>query len=134
MIVDSHVHASPYWFEPVETLLYEMNVNSVGKALLVQIVSNYDNDYILECMRRYPGRFAACVVVDTGRQDAASKLEECVGKGATGVRLLAKTRLTNPGVRGVAQANELRLAASVFGNEEDFASDEFRSIIEMFLI
>jgi L-fuconolactonase len=133
MIVDSHVHASPYWFEPVETLLYEMNVNGVGKALLVQIASNYNNDYILECMRRYPGRFAACIVVDTSRQDAPSKLEECVEKGATGVRLLAKARLTNPKELGVwRKANELGLAASIFGGEEDFASDEFRHAIEMF--
>ena len=29
VIVDTHCHVSPYWYEPVETLLHQMNSNGV---------------------------------------------------------------------------------------------------------
>jgi hypothetical protein len=39
MIVDTHCHALPHWFEPVETLLHQMNANGVEKATLVKSVT-----------------------------------------------------------------------------------------------
>ena len=33
VIVDTHCHVSPYWYEPVETLLHQMNSNGVDKAV-----------------------------------------------------------------------------------------------------
>ncbi|MBI2908991.1 MAG: amidohydrolase [Chloroflexi bacterium] len=133
LIVDTHAHVSPYWYEPVDTLLYEMNVNGVAKTVLVQIHGNYNNDYQLECLRRYPGRFASCVEVDTTREDAPAKLQECATKGASGVRLMATTR--SPGSDEFAvwrKADELGLTVSVQGEAADFASDEFRRLVEMF--
>ena len=32
VVVDTHCHASPYWFEPIEVLLDEMTRNEVDKA------------------------------------------------------------------------------------------------------
>ena len=37
VIVDTHCHVSPYWYEPVETLLHQMNSNGVDKAVLIQL-------------------------------------------------------------------------------------------------
>ena len=57
-IVDTHCHASPYWYAPVESLLDEMNRSRVDKAVLIQIGGMYDNSYLIECIRRFPGRFS----------------------------------------------------------------------------
>ena len=59
LIVDTHCHALPHWFEPVEVLLHQMHANGVEKALLVQVRGQFDNRYLIECVRRFPGRFAA---------------------------------------------------------------------------
>ncbi len=55
LIVDTHCHATPYWFEPIEILLDQMTRNGVDKAALIQIRGVYDNAYLIECMRRFPG-------------------------------------------------------------------------------
>ena len=36
-VVDTHCHVSPYWYEPVEPLLYQMTTNGVDKAVLIQM-------------------------------------------------------------------------------------------------
>jgi L-fuconolactonase len=68
MIIDSHCHAWRYWpYQPpvpdpesrglVEQLLHEMMLNGVDKAVIIcaQIDQNpANNEYIAECVRRYP--------------------------------------------------------------------------------
>ena len=63
-IVDSHSHAGINWFEPVEMILYQMDQNGVDKTVLIQHNGNYHNRYIIECTRRFPGRFGAVIWVD----------------------------------------------------------------------
>ncbi|MBI2910328.1 MAG: amidohydrolase family protein [Chloroflexi bacterium] len=133
LIVDSHVHTSQYWAEPIQILLCEMDANAVEKAVLVQLMYCYDNEYLLDCMRRYPGRFAACVVVDVEQESAPAQLEDCVRRGASGLRM--KLTAGAPDSLQLAvwrKAEELGLAVSVFGTKEQFASDEFRRIVETF--
>jgi L-fuconolactonase len=86
-IVDTHCHASPYWYAPVESLLDEMNRSRVDKAVLIQIGGMYDNSYLIECMRRFPGRFSAVGMVDTDRPNAPEQLEAWVKQGVEGIRL-----------------------------------------------
>ena len=81
VIVDTHCHASPYWYAPVESLLHEMSRAGVDKALLVQIGGIYDNSYLIECMRRFPGRFSVVAMVDTDLPDAPQRLEELSREG-----------------------------------------------------
>ena len=50
LIVDTHCHALPHWFEPVEVLLHQMHANGVEKALLVQVRGQFDNRYLIECV------------------------------------------------------------------------------------
>ena len=54
VVVDTHCHASPYWFEPIEVLLDEMTRNGVDKAVLIQFRGVFDNSYLIESMRRFP--------------------------------------------------------------------------------
>jgi L-fuconolactonase len=70
MIIDSHCHAWRYWpYQPpvpdpesrglVEQLLHEMTLNGVDKAVIIcaQIEHNpANNEYVAECVRRYPDR------------------------------------------------------------------------------
>src|SRR3990172_7826932 len=87
IVVDSHCHSSPYWFEPVESLLYQMDRHGVERAVLVQFNGQTDNEYQFECARRYPGRFVSVVIVDTGSPGALAELERLAERGARGVRL-----------------------------------------------
>ena len=58
LIVDTHCHALPHWFEPVEVWLHQMHANGVEKALLVQVRSQFDYRYLMGCVQRFPRRFA----------------------------------------------------------------------------
>ncbi|HKG26679.1 MAG TPA: hypothetical protein VKB09_13590, partial [Thermomicrobiales bacterium] len=88
VIVDSHCHVSPSWYEPVESLLFQMDRHSVGHAVLIQIQGKFDNSYQFDCLRRCPGRFAPVVFVDAARPDAVEALARLAEEGASGVRLM----------------------------------------------
>lgn len=131
IVVDSHCHVSLSWYEPVETLLFQMDRHGVSHAVLVQMQGQTNNDYQFECMRRYPGRFAPVVVVDTERPDAPETLQRLAEQGASGVRLRAMTRA--PGGDPLAiwhAAGSLGLAVSCFGSSADFASDGFAALVQ----
>jgi predicted TIM-barrel fold metal-dependent hydrolase len=78
MIVDSHCHAWRTWpYEPpvpdptsrpvVEQLLFEMDQSGVERAVLVAARIDHnpdDNDYVAECVRRYPERLYQFADVD----------------------------------------------------------------------
>lgn len=131
VVVDTHCHASPYWYEPVETLLDQMNRHGVDKATLIQIGGEFDNAYLIECVRRFPGRFSAVALVDTSRPDALERLQEWVSQGAEGVRLRPIER--SPGRDPLAiwrKAAELGIAVSVQGsNADEFSSPQFEDVI-----
>ncbi|HET8629267.1 MAG TPA: amidohydrolase family protein [Thermomicrobiales bacterium] len=130
-VVDSHCHASPVWYEPVESLLSEMERNGVDHAILIQMQGQFDNDYQFECVRRYPGRFASVVVVDVARPDAPETLARLAERGASGLRLKPTDR--SPGADPLAiwrAAQRLGLAVSCLGSSADFAADEFARLVE----
>lgn len=133
VVVDSHCHASPIWYEPVESLLYEMEQNGVAHAILIQINGQTHNDYQFNCLTRYPGRFASVVIVDTAAANASDALRQLADRGASGVRLRPDTR--SPGDDPLAiwrTANELGLAVSCGGKAADYASEAFRDVVETF--
>lgn len=82
-IVDAHCHAWRYWpYQPVvpdptsrglvEQLLFEMDQNGVSQAAVVcaRITHNPDNnDYIAECVKRYPDRLYQFADVDCSWSD-----------------------------------------------------------------
>jgi L-fuconolactonase len=130
LIVDSHCHALPHWFEPVEVLLHQMNANAVEKATLVQVRGQFDNRYLVECVRRFPARFRAVVIVDTDKPDAPETLTHWVGEGAVGLRLEPTVR--SPGSDPLAiwrKAAELGIPVSAFGSPDEFTSREFEQVL-----
>ena len=130
-IVDSHCHVSPVWYEPVETLLFQMDRYGVDHAVLIQMMGQRDNQYQFECVRRFPGRFAPVVILDPEQSDATTTLARLAGEGASGIRL-------SPGVRSPSEdplaiwreAARLGLAVSCLGSAADFASDGFAQLVE----
>ncbi len=130
-IIDSHCHAGASWFEPIESLLFQMDSNGVERAVLVQHKGVYDNGYLLRSARLHPGRFAVVAMVDTARGDAASRLEYWAEQGAVGVRLgpLERSRGEDP-LAVWRKADELGLTVSSQSDAvEDFASDEFARLV-----
>lgn len=129
-VVDTHCHTGLSWFEPVESLLFQMETNGVDKAAIIQHRGAYDNSYVFECMRRNPGKFAAVVQVDVSRPDAPTALEKLAGQGASGVRLMPTTR--SPGADPLAiwrKASDLGLVVSCIGKVDEFAADEFAALV-----
>ncbi len=131
ILVDAHVHTVQNWYEPVETLLFEMEKNGVAKAVLIQSLGVFDNSYLFECVHSYPGRFAAAVLVDHKRADATDTLEKLAEKGAAGIRLGADWRSPGPDPLAIwRKTSELGLVVSLLGTPEELAADEFRRLVE----
>ena len=85
MIVDAHVHTGLTMYEPVEILLAQMEHNGVGKTVLVQSSATTDNTYVIESLRRFPGRFSVVCRVDVDSSRAAQDLEKWAQEGAEAV-------------------------------------------------
>ena len=132
-VVDSHCHVTTVWYEPVEVLLFQMERNAVDKAILIQINGEFNNDYQAECARKFPGRFASVVIVDTDRPDAPDLLAREAERGAAGVRLRPDTR--SPGNDPFAiwrAADLLGLPVSVGGSGDLYAAPAFAELIAKF--
>ena len=131
VIVDTHLHASPWWYEPIEVILFQMDSNSVDKAVLVQIRSQTDNSYFLDCVHKYPGRFCAVIRVQEDSPGAPEELERWVRLGAAGIRLNATDRSPGPDPLALwRKAAELNIPVSCNGGLEDFISPEFKNLVE----
>lgn len=133
MIVDTHCHAGVNWFEPVELLLYQMDRNSVDKAVLIQYWGMYHNRYLLDCLQRFRGRLAAVVSVDVSQPDALTILEGLAREGGVvGLRLKPTDR--SPGTDPLAiwrKAGELGLAVSCYTvNVDETGDPEFHRLVE----
>src|SRR5262245_22246406 len=130
VLVDGHCHTSTRWFEPIESVLSQMEQNGVQHAVLTQDASELDNSYFFECARRYPGRFAVVVTVDASRPDADETLRRLADQGASGVRFHQTAR--SPGddplmIWRVAQ--RLGLSVSCNGKGAYYASEAFADLV-----
>jgi L-fuconolactonase len=131
IVVDTHIHVALHTYEPVEILLTQMSYNCVEKAVLVQSTTTTDNTYLIECQRRFPGRFSLVCRVDAASPSALDDLKRWNREGAESLRLRNFHR--SPGHDPLAiwrTAAELGMPVSVGGLVEVFASAEFSSLVE----
>ena len=129
-IIDTHCHASLGWYEPIESLLSQMERNSVDQAVLIQIQGQFNNDYQFSCARQYPGKFAPVVLIDTDAPDAAQILERLAEQGASGVRFNATTRSAGDDPLLLWRtAARLGLPVSCAGSAATFSAPEFAELI-----
>ena len=133
VLVDTHFHATPVWYDRVESALLHMNEEGVRYGCMVQIGGYFNHDYQEDVLRRYPGRFMNIVQVDWTKPDAIAKLEALVAKGnVSGVRINSAGR--SPGDDPFAiwkAAARLKLSITTGGNTDTFGTDEFASIFPM---
>lgn len=130
-VVDSHCHVSLDWYEPVECLLSQMDRNGVEQAVLVQIYGQFNNSYQMNCLHRYPGRFASVVLVDPSSRVATNDLRRLASEGASGVRLRPTARSSGEDPLAIWKtAAQLGLAVSCAGTAMEFAAAEFSQLIE----
>ncbi|MCY1265999.1 Amidohydrolase [compost metagenome] len=131
MLIDSHAHVSPVWYEPVETLLGQMARHGVARAVLTQMIGQVDNRYQMECVRAHPGRFASVAWIDPAAPDAPQVLARLADEGAAGVRLRPGAR--SPGADPLAiwkAAEACCLAVSCVGNAEAFTAPAFADLLQ----
>ena len=129
MRIDCHCHVSPVWFEPVETLLFQMDRLEVERAVLVQLLGQADNRYQQACLHRYPGRFASVIGLDPASPDAVAQLRQAAAEGAAGVRLRPDAR--SPGEDPLAiwrAAHVLGLAVNCSGPATGFITPAFAEL------
>jgi L-fuconolactonase len=131
IIVDSHCHASPQWYEPVETLLFQMDRGGVSQAVLVQLLGQFENSYQAKCCKRYPGRFVSVAAVDTEAPDALETVANLAASGATGLRLRPTVRSHGDNALAIWRAAaKHKLAISCVGPAAAMCEPGFLEIVE----
>ena len=128
LMIDAHVHvwsldAERYpWHQTLahvpipseaataESLIAEMDRAGVSHAVLVQpSVYGWNNDYLCDCLAKWPSRFVGVCLVDPKAEDAAERLEYwTLARGCRGLRinLIAETDprwVLSPGRHGLWQ-------------------------------
>lgn len=133
MIIDAHCHASPQWFEPVEPLVAQMDLNGVAKAVLTQVLGQFDNSYQEACLARFPGRFASVGAVAVQAPDAAEQVRHWAARGMVALRLRPEAR--SPGADPLAvwrAVADCGLAVSCGGAPANLLSDDFVALAQTF--
>jgi L-fuconolactonase len=132
LIIDTHCHAGLNWFEPIETLLANMNMNGVTGAVLVQHAGTFDNTYLFECANRFPGRFKVAIQVDPEDPKPEATLEKLKRQGAAGIRLYPASKFRTAGPHDMwKRAGELGLVVTTGGSASagEFGKD-FKKILD----
>jgi L-fuconolactonase len=130
MITDSHCHVAANWYEPVESLLAQMDRAAVERAVLVQLLGRYDNEYLRDCHDRYPDRFDFVGAVDPAQPEAIAVVSKLADQGAAGIRLRPTAR--SPGENPLAiweAAQSCGLTVSCVGNSQAHAASEFSQLV-----
>ena len=89
-VVDTHCHIGLHKYEPVESLTFQMETVGVDQAVFIQYGGNSDNGYIVECLERFPGKFAAAMIVE--ETDDGTRMRKWSEQGIGGIRLPANSR------------------------------------------
>jgi predicted TIM-barrel fold metal-dependent hydrolase len=77
----------PDSFTP-EELLAHAKPSGVGRIVLIQMsFYRFDNRYMLDAMRRFPGVFSGVAIVDHGHPYVAGRMKELAAEGVRGFRL-----------------------------------------------
>ena len=132
MIIDTHCHAGRNWFQPIETLEFEMDQAGVDAAVLIQHGGTYDNDYLFAEAPKRACRFKVVVMIDPEDPDPLGRLEQLARQGAAGVRIAPNGEFTAlSDVTDIwRKAGELGLVVSSLGDDKRFSSASFKKIID----
>ncbi len=115
ILIDSHVHVwkhdaafpfaagarPPAEDASAEMLLSLMQAIGVARTVLIQVIHyKWDNRYLAEVLRRYPGRFKGVCRVDPEDGGAADELSRLTEQGFNGVRISPAGGAAGDWIRG----------------------------------
>ncbi|MEZ6044838.1 MAG: amidohydrolase family protein [Planctomycetaceae bacterium] len=96
-----------------EELLEHMRKSSVDKTVLIQMsFYGYDNSYMLDMIRKYPGKFAGVAVVDQDTDRVDLEMRKQKGMGVTGFRIFPKNQMEDSWLSGQAMHTMFDTAAA----------------------
>jgi L-fuconolactonase len=120
------------WYEPAESLLFQMDLYRVDVAMLTQMLGQYDNTYQQACVARWPDRFVSIGAIDVAADDWDAQLQQLAQSGAWGVRL-RPVRGSGPAAVQVpelwSRAQALGLAISCIATMEQLAQPEVAELL-----
>lgn len=129
-VIDNHCHVSTRWYEPVETLLFQMDRHGVERAVLIQMLGSTDDSDMRDAQSRHPDRFGWVGMIDPAAPDWSDALHRAVDAGAAGLRMRAGWRTTGDDPlalwRAVAQSG---LRVSLVGTVDSFTDGRLAEII-----
>jgi len=127
-LIDSHVHVwqhhpdflfavgakPPGYDNSPNDLLKLMNANGVARTVLIQVIHyRWDNRYLLDVLRRYPGKFHGVCRVNPEDPAAPDHLSALTEKGCRGVRLSPDATAKSDWIRGPLMAPLWRRCAQL---------------------
>ena len=95
-VIDAFCHCGIRRLRPIEDVLTALSVGGVERAVLVQPLNDFDNDYLLGVGRDGGVRFAIVGLVDPRMQRPASELERLAGLGLRGIRITGEVLDDDP--------------------------------------
>ena len=133
MIIDTHCHAGLNWFEPIESLIFQMDINQIDSCLLIQHGGYFDNSYILNAVKKYPNKFRALGLLNFQNDTKLllRKIDElCINNGS-GIRLNLNysAKIHNKVVDICNAISNKGLKISVAGDLNNFSSKSFENLI-----
>ena len=130
MIIDTHCHAGINWFEPLEMLLAQMELNNVQRAALIQHYGS-GNEYIFDCLKKYPNKLSVVPIIKWGNKKL-HQAEDVKRNGASGIRVYLdyEELFLSPGIEFCKFLGDLNLVASVAGTLDQFSSSGFKKLLE----
>jgi len=114
-VIDSHVHVwehrqdfpfaegarPPAYDNSTEDLLKLMHTNGVARTVLIQVIHyRWDNRYLIDVLRRYPGKFHGVCRVNPEDPAAPDHLSQLTEQGCRGVRLSPDATAKSDWIRG----------------------------------
>jgi predicted TIM-barrel fold metal-dependent hydrolase len=128
--IDAHVHVwtpdtkryplaagfSPEQMQPPsftpEQLLAHARPLGVGRIVLIQMsFYGFDNSYMLDTMRAYPGVFSGVAVIDEHARGVSQTMRDLKKQGVRGFRLYPNERLVEPFLSSPAMAAMWKMGA-----------------------
>tara|TARA_E500000178_G_scaffold203630_1_gene201259 strand:- start:200 stop:988 length:789 start_codon:yes stop_codon:yes gene_type:complete len=130
MFIDTHCHAGINWFEPIENLIFQMDMNSVEKSVLIQHKGS-SNDYLYQCQKKYPGKFSVVAAVDWDLP-LEDQLNEFKLRGVSGVRIYLDYNqiFENKGNDFFENCSKNNLLVSLASDLKTFSSFSFKNLVE----
>lgn len=126
-MIDAHCHASRFWFEPIENLLWQMEHARVEQAVLTCAVFATGSKYEEDCVHRFPGKFCFVGAIRPGSPQVRLAVRGLAERGAAGVRMRAPEvgASTAQLLEVLKAAVEFDLTVTLLGRAADFASKAF---------